>query len=1145
MLSSDFKKLTSIFGIFTLLLGFIVIIGWYTHNQQLIQVLPHFVPMQYNTALGFLLAGIALTWLAHKKIVQPLAIFLCLIGGATLLEYLLGSDFGIDQLLMEHYVTTETSHPGRMAPNTALCFFLTGLAISLQRTAHRSKIITILASFIISTLIVALGLIALSGYTTGLETTYGWGHYTRMAVHTSIGFIALGVGLMLSIFNQYRADVTTKDWSSAVATVGLVATVIILWQTLVALESKNIKAAIEDNAINVAKSIDTQLELYKLPLHRLAQRIRLLDNIDNNILSKDISNYLKDHPSIVAITLLKGNDIKYFDSLVYQKPNQISDITNHIENKQHHTDKYNGYFSQVTLNKQRQLIHYMIEIKSNSFPANLIAVTLDVQNLFAQTKQQQNELGYKLLINSKEISQAVNLETGSDNRLFVKQWRQVRPLNQLDWQIEVIPKSTLVEQLRTGLTEIVLAFGIVLSIAIVVAIRLWQIAIERAKGLEQQKSKLELAADIVNLGVWQWDIPQNTQEWDEQLCKIYAVPEEVKQSNQFYEFWQSMVHPDDIQQAQQHLDSVLDSDETRWNSEFRLLFPNNTVKHISANGVIIRDNSGRAISMLGTNLDVTAEKEMQANLIALREKADAASQAKSDFLANMSHEIRTPMNGIIGLTQLVLSMPLDEKVKQHLQKVEDSSKALLNILNDILDYSKIEAGKLNVVEEDFDLERLLTTTSGILTVKADDKHNELNFKIEPGISQFYRGDSLRLSQILNNLVGNAIKFTENGSVTITVTQSHKQDSVWLTFSVEDTGIGMSEEQTARLFQPFSQADQSITRRFGGTGLGLTISKRLIDLMGGEITVESEPNKGSIFTFSVPVKKARKPKKLAHKLSEGLKTLVVDDNHDTLDIINGILESWKFHVDVTDDPQVAMDMVISAAQQKSPYDLIIVDWKMPKMDGIKLTSYIQQKLGQLELEQRCTIVMVTAYGKDHVLEQTQRLKVELDAIIEKPVFASHLHDVLVDLQAGTGFGEIKPNNISDSNNWSGIPQLNGKRILLVEDNEINQLVAIELLNKFALQPEVANNGKEAVELFEQSEQNYDLILMDLQMPVMDGYEATKAIREKEKGKHVPIIAMTAAAMVKDVEEVMAAGMDGHISKPIDVKLFIQTLSKFLS
>ncbi|WP_016956026.1 response regulator [Catenovulum agarivorans] len=1147
MLSFNLIQFARTLGSISLLLGFTVLVGWYTHNQQLIQVLPHFVPMQYNTALGFFITGIALTWVHSKKLVYPLAVAITFLGGLTLVQYLFTVNLSIDQLLMEHYVTTKTSHPGRMAPNTAICFLMTGLTLLIHSKKERLGVLGILTSFILSTLVIALGFIALFGYFTALETTYGWGHYTRMAVHTSIGFIFVGTSLTLQIYRKYKEQVTIKDWISAIATVGLVTVVLILWQTLVARESKNIQAAIEYNLLNLAERIDTQLLLNRQAIDRLAERIALMEQTNNQLLNVDITNYLNDHTSFAAISLVKNNKISHF----YSRDNKYNELKNVVEHqlnlqKRPQNEVSARYFSLNKTSDLSPLLHYITPIQSKLIAMEYLVVTIEPTKQFLTSKQQQQSLGYHLDV--KDQQKAVYAQSNIVNPVFIKQWRQSTKLNEINWQIEVTPHKSLINKLKTGLAEIVLLFGIVLSFSIVAAIRMWQIAIERAKKLELQKSllsqsvsKLELAARIVKLGVWEWNLTDNTQIWDEQLCQIYAVSKESLYKEDMYDIWRKSLHPDDVEQTEHSLKQAIKSTATNWEIEFRLKLANGTIKYISANGVIERDMNGRAVHVTGTNLDVTAQKEMEHNLIVLREKADAANQAKSDFLANMSHEIRTPMNGIIGLTQLVLSMPIENKVREHLQKVEDSSKALLNIINDILDYSKIEAGKLNVVEEDFDLERLLSSTAGILSVRAEDKNNELNFEIEPGITQFYRGDALRLNQILNNLVGNAIKFTDNGLVSVQVTQKHYQDSVWLTFAVKDTGIGMTPEQTARLFQPFSQADQSITRRFGGTGLGLTISKRLIDLMGGEIGVVSEPNKGSTFTFSIPVKRAQTNKSVKHSLSKHLKTLVVDDNLETLAIIEGILTSWKFDVELTASPLEALDIIVDAAQNNTPYDLLIIDWKMPEMDGIELTSNIRAKVDEIALRRQCIVIMVTAHGKEHV--QAHAKNVAIDAVIEKPIFASHLHDVLVDLQSD--INALVPDAESERYALNNIPQFTNKQVLLVEDNEINQLVAIELLNKFGISSSVANNGREGVELFEQQGEQFDLILMDLQMPEMDGFEATNRIRKIKNGKDIPIIAMTAAAMPKDVEEAIQSGMDAHISKPIDVKVFTQTLNQFLA
>jgi signal transduction histidine kinase/CheY-like chemotaxis protein len=534
---------------------------------------------------------------------------------------------------------------------------------------------------------------------------------------------------------------------------------------------------------------------------------------------------------------------------------------------------------------------------------------------------------------------------------------------------------------------------------------------------------------------------------------------------------------------------------------------------------------------------------MMEDLDEARNEAEDAAKAKSEFLANMSHEIRTPMNAIMGMAHLAMKTDLTAKQYDYLKKVDISAKSLLRIINDILDFSKIEAGKLDMEAVDFQLEETLDNISTLVGIKTQEKGLELLFKTDPSVPRVLVGDPLRLGQILINLSNNAVKFTDSGEIVISIKLIKKEHTqVTLKFSVQDTGIGMTAEQAAKLFQPFMQADSSTTRKYGGTGLGLTISKRLAEMMGGKIWVESEQGRGSTFSFTANFglgkEKAKKQYKPTSEL-RGMKVLVVDDNATSRDILQKMLESFTFNVTVAASGPEGITEIETANTDK-PFDLVIMDWQMPEMNGIEASEKI---LNNASLTRKPKIILVTAYSREDVMKRAS--DIQLDGFLLKPVTQSLLFDVIVE-----AFGhEIESKQKRDrfeSLIPEGFDVVRGARILLVEDNEINQQVATELLEAEGFIMTVANNGQIAVDKSLEASKNnpFDVVLMDLQMPIMDGYTATKKIREQLSAEDLPIIAMTADAMSGVQERTGRMGMNDYVSKPIDPAFWFRVLLKWI-
>jgi two-component system, sensor histidine kinase and response regulator len=548
---------------------------------------------------------------------------------------------------------------------------------------------------------------------------------------------------------------------------------------------------------------------------------------------------------------------------------------------------------------------------------------------------------------------------------------------------------------------------------------------------------------------------------------------------------------------------------------------------------------GRVVGYLFTAMDMTLQKQMERELIAAKEQAEAANASRGDFLARMSHEIRTPMNGIIGMASLLKKTALDAKQHNYVEKALSSANTLLGLINDILDFSKIDAGKLKLETVPFNLEEILGNIANVVGMQAEKKGLEFVFRIDPGVSLHLIGDPLRLGQVLMNLAGNAVKFTEQGEIVIAVgMEDRREDEVTLRFSVRDSGIGLQPEQVTRLFSAFSQADDSITRKYGGTGLGLAICKQLTELMGGEIWIQSEPGVGTEFIFTAKMQLAEKTDDLklgsTHSLG-GIRALVVDDNGAAREVLSAMLSSLKIQVDTAVDGVSAIACLEQAMEQGNPYDLVLLDWIMPGIDGIETARRIK---ANALLAKVPAMLMVTANGREEAYVEAEQ--VGLDGFLLKPVYASVMYDALVDIlgiESISGTLTIKEKVLPDF-----FEEIRGAHILLVDDNLINQEVATEFLSDVGMEVTIASNGQECLEALDRS--SYDLVLMDIQMPVMDGLEATRRIRQNSKYKKLPIIAMTAHAMTGDKEKSLAAGMNDHITKPIDSAALHHTLKKWL-
>lgn len=664
--------------------------------------------------------------------------------------------------------------------------------------------------------------------------------------------------------------------------------------------------------------------------------------------------------------------------------------------------------------------------------------------------------------------------------------------------------------------------------------RMVRSAIEEKAQLENFVARLnERAIEGTDLGIWDTDLQTGYTYYDVRWASMLGY--DTNKLDQHFSTWEQLVHPDDIEHAKHSFMQLIEGEVEQYQCEFRMKCTDGSWKWILARGrVFQRDEQGNALRAIGTHLNIHEKKLLEEDLIQAKFQAEAANIAKSQFLANMSHEIRTPMNGVIGMTNILLAQELPPEHRRYVEIIKKSGDSLLAIISEILDFSKIEANLLEIETREFQFRSCIEDCCDILAIKAFEKKLEFNCGIDPDIPDALVGDPDRIRQVLINLIGNAIKFTRAGEVNVHCSLiREEEDSIVALVKITDTGIGVPADKLDSLFTEFYQVDSSHAREFGGTGLGLALSKRLVELMGGTIGVESTEGKGSSFWFRLPLSRQDASTQVSKedqlKLVENKYVLIVDDNQTNREILRILLNSWNMTTSEADSGASALVSLEEAQQSDHPHDFAIIDMQMPGMDGIELTEAIKKN----PLLSHLPIVMMSSIGKtDEVAELKAR---GCDVYLSKPVKEGMLLSELVSLF-----------NDDHSEVQQSAPRsepARSERILVAEDNEVNQVVVESLFDVLGYKITIVNNGKQVLE--ELSRQQFDLVFMDIQMPVMDGIECTRHIRENPETRNLPVIALTAFAMEDDAKFCQEHGMDGYISKPITIESVEKLLLKHFS
>ncbi|MFT3931707.1 MAG: CHASE domain-containing protein [Spongiibacteraceae bacterium] len=662
-----------------------------------------------------------------------------------------------------------------------------------------------------------------------------------------------------------------------------------------------------------------------------------------------------------------------------------------------------------------------------------------------------------------------------------------------------------------------------------------QLLNQQSHEITTARDRLLLAADVAELGVWSWSLTDDSLIWNDRMFEIYGYSNALRESGVTYEHWRSRVHPDDVGWVEAKLKAMAE-ERGRYDPVFRVVRPNGSVISVLAGAQIERDAEGKPIRVTGINRDITAQLELEANLRSAKTQADAANAAKSSFLANMSHEIRTPMNAVLGMLQLIQKTPLDMRQRDYIDKAKSAAKSLLNLLNDILDYSKIEAGKLDLDPHPFELEAVMGDLAVVLSGSRPRDDVEVIFDIEPNLPAILIGDSLRLKQVLINLAVNALKFTEQGRVEVALRELNRAAShIVVRVAVTDTGIGIDPQHQIRIFEGFTQAEASTTRRYGGTGLGLAISQRLVALMGGSLQLESEPGRGSRFWFDIPLQvspQAVPIKSTGADLNAVLRVLVVDDNPVTCQVLTKTMQALGWNAESAGSGSDAVQAVKTAAAQGDPYRMIFMDWQLPDIDGLGAAQWIRDALaGPLAPS---IFIMTKAHTRELLSDKSDTAETLSLEFLVKPVTPMQL---IASARRALGIAPIDK-KISPPAYRSS--RLKGVSVLVVEDNILNRQIAAAMLTGEGAQVQLAECGLEGVARVLSGAQRFDVVIMDIQMPDIDGLEATRRIRADARFRELPIVAMTANVSQADRDRSFAAGMNDHIGKPFDLEELVTVL-----